>query len=332
MYCYAKDFKLMDRLWILMGHFGILGASSIYIDFEFILGSKLNNIWKFFWGITPILIAGFAIWGLSTLSLTGLFFDDQLWQYLTGWSIVGVCLLIVIFAAIYEVYVQVDYNFMQVSSDHIRRVPEVMEVVLLQKLSSALKASRKWGPVDPMLRHGWIQWRSKSGQGDRDFTLRRRGTREYTRSVKHRKRQQQAETNLVGTRYLSTTNVSDSTMQRPSSSSLHSEMHETVPFEPLQNHNYPKVKHPLQVISITDTLERRESRVVPKVLKTKYDDKDRHNGRTMLNPLGVPSMYGDCGESNSEGYGTIRNGPFIISKDDFDHVCWRRASENATHL
>lgn len=174
-----------------------------------------------------------------------------------------------------------------------------------------------------MLRHGWIQWRSKSGQGDRDFTLRRRGTRDYTHSVKHRKRQ----TNLVGTRYVSTTNVSDATtLQRPSSSSVRSDLNENS----MTLDNDYHIKHPLQVISITDTLERK---CPPKVLQTKYDERDRYNGsRSVINPLGVPSMYGDLGESNSEGYGTIRNGPFIISKDDFDHVCWRKAAENATHL
>lgn len=188
-----------------------------------------------------------------------------------------------------------------------------------------------------MLRHGWIQWRSKSGQGDRDFTLRRRGTRDYTHSVKHRKRQQQ--TNLVGTKYVSTTNVSDATtLQRPSSSSVRSELNENS--VNLDNGYHTSVntlnKHPLQVISITDTLERK---VPPKVLQHKYDDRynkddrDRYNGnRSVLNPLGVPSMYGDYGESNSEGYGTIRNGPFIISKEDFNHVCWRKAADNATQL
>lgn len=166
-----------------------------------------------------------------------------------------------------------------------------------------------------MLRHGWIQWRSKTGQGDRDFTLRRRGTRDYTHSVKHRKR----DPNLVGTRYVSTTNVSEATtLHRLSSSSLKSDL----------NENNMTQKHPLQVVSITDTLERNAT---PRVLQDKFQN-DRY-GRNILNPLGVPSMYGENNESNSEGYGTIRNGPYIIAKDDFDHVCWRKSSnEHATQL
>lgn len=170
-----------------------------------------------------------------------------------------------------------------------------------------------------MLRHGWVQWRSKSGQGDRDFTLRRRGTRDYTHSVKNQKRNPQ----LVNPQYISATNISDlTTVQRPSTSSIKSDTNDNS-----VNYDHDYMRHPLQVVSITDTLERKYT---PKVLQ----NNDRYNGsnRNVLNPLGVPSMYGDTGESNSEGYGTIRNGPFIIAKDDFDHVCWRRSIENATHL
>lgn len=176
-----------------------------------------------------------------------------------------------------------------------------------------------------MLRHGWIQWRSKTGQGDRDFTLRRRGTRDYTHSVKHRKR----ESTLVGTRYVSTTNVSEATtLHHFSTSSLKSDLNENS----VSLSNGHSTKHPLQVISITDTLERNST---PRVLQNKFVDNDRYGGgRNVLNPLAVPSMYGDItNESNSEGYGTIRNGPYIIAKDDFDHVCWRKtANENATQL
>lgn len=173
-----------------------------------------------------------------------------------------------------------------------------------------------------MLRHGWIQWRSKTGQGDRDFTLRRRGTRDYTHSVKHRKR----DPALVGTRYVSTTNVSDSTtLNHISTPSIKSDLNENSVLS-----NSQVTKHPLQVISITDTLERNNT---PRVLQSKLDI-DRFAGRSVLNPLGVPSMYGDVTNDSSDGgYGTIRNGPYIIAKDQFDHVCWRKSSnENATQL
>lgn len=122
---------------------------------------------------------------------------------------------------------------------------------------------------------------------------------------------------------MAVTNISDiTTQQRPSTSSLKSDTNDNSVYD----HDYKR--HPLQVVSITDTLERKYT---PKALQN-CDRYSAENNRSVLNPLGVPSMYGDLGESNSEGYGTIRNGPFIIAKDDFDHVCWRRSNENATHL
>lgn len=53
-----------------------------------------------------------------------------------------------------------------------------------QKLAASLKPVRKWGPVDPILRYNWVHWHSKAKQGQRDFTLKRRGTKDYTHSVK----------------------------------------------------------------------------------------------------------------------------------------------------
>lgn len=60
---------------------------------------------------------------------------------------------------------------------------------------SSLKPSRNWGPVDPIQRHGWVVWREQCTlSGERDFTLKRRGTRDYTHSVRHA-------TDTLGSRY-----------------------------------------------------------------------------------------------------------------------------------
>jgi hypothetical protein len=59
-----------------------------------------------------------------------------------------------------------------------------LSVVTLQKFLSTLKPSRNWGPVDTIYRHWWVQWRvtcNKTGQ--RDFTFKRRGTKDYTSSI-----------------------------------------------------------------------------------------------------------------------------------------------------
>lgn len=57
-----------------------------------------------------------------------------------------------------------------------------------QKFLSTIKPSRNWGPVDPIYRHCWVQWKKQyQVTGERDFTLRRRGTRDYTHSIKRGK-------------------------------------------------------------------------------------------------------------------------------------------------
>lgn len=38
--------------------------------------------------------------------------------------------------------------------------------------------------MDPILRYNWVHWHSKAKEGQRDFTLKRRGTKDYTHSVK----------------------------------------------------------------------------------------------------------------------------------------------------
>lgn len=56
---------------------------------------------------------------------------------------------------------------------------------LYQKFLSSLKPSIDWGPVDPICRHRWKQWGDQySLTGRRDFTLSRRGTRDYTHCVR----------------------------------------------------------------------------------------------------------------------------------------------------
>lgn len=58
----------------------------------------------------------------------------------------------------------------------------------MQKFLSTIKPSRNWGPVDPIYRHCWVQWKKQyQVTGEKDFTLRRRGTRDYTHSIKRGK-------------------------------------------------------------------------------------------------------------------------------------------------
>lgn len=145
----------------------IYGSNTLYNDFEFVLGRKLNPIWKIIWLITPFLLIVVEIWSMVSLPLTGFpgKASDPVWVYVTGWVLYLSTWVIVISAAIQQVSSQVDYN-------------------LSQKFLSTLKPSRNWGPVDTIYRHWWVQWRvtcTKTGQ--RDFTFKRRGTKDYTSSV-----------------------------------------------------------------------------------------------------------------------------------------------------
>jgi len=59
-----------------------------------------------------------------------------------------------------------------------------LSVGTLQNFLSTLKPSRNWGLVHTMDHHWWVQWRvtcNKTGQ--RDFTFKRRGTKDYTSSI-----------------------------------------------------------------------------------------------------------------------------------------------------
>ncbi|KDQ84856.1 Sodium-dependent nutrient amino acid transporter 1 [Zootermopsis nevadensis] len=145
----------------------IYGSNTLYNDFEFVLGHKLNPIWKVIWLITPFLLIVVEIWSMVSLPLTGFpgRTSDPVWVYVTGWVLYMLTWVIVISAAIQQISSQVDYN-------------------LSQKFLSTLKPSRNWGPVDTIYRHWWVQWRvtcTKTGQ--RDFTFKRRGTKDYTSSV-----------------------------------------------------------------------------------------------------------------------------------------------------
>ncbi|XP_014241545.1 sodium-dependent nutrient amino acid transporter 1-like isoform X2 [Cimex lectularius] len=155
----------------LIGFIWIYGINSIRNDFEFVLGYKLSKFWNTIWFTTPIFLVGIEIASLFFLPLTG---EDQnaddYWVYLTGWVLYGFLWFIIVVIAIWQISAQVDYNFGQ-------------------KLLSSLKPTRNWGPVDPICRHSWVQWRdSYQATGERDFTLKRRGTRDYTHSIKSENR------------------------------------------------------------------------------------------------------------------------------------------------
>lgn len=147
----ALIFDIMSITWI-------YGAKNIYTDLEFSIGRPILKVWVFMWCITPVLLTGLLTWWAIDLHL--------LMVMPPRWAAIVLALFIICVVAIVQVYQQVDYN-------------------CCSMIQEAAQASTDWGPADPIVRHAWKQWRSVcEDTGQKDFTLRRRGTRDYTHSIK----------------------------------------------------------------------------------------------------------------------------------------------------
>lgn len=181
-----------------------------------------------------------------------------------------------------------------------------------------------------MLRHTWIQWNTKAKQGERDFTLKRKGTRDYTRSVKKSAKKAKAE--IVSNNPLPNTNE---TLINPRASESSGEYIEPYYFEQQEQATLPRIRQfnennkPLRVTSLIDSLEPSSPTISVKFRNT-YND----TYRTNLNPLSRTQTIDIQDSSNSEGYGTFRKGPYTIPDSNITHVCHRRfsQSEDATEL
>uniref|UniRef100_A0A1L8DJV8 Putative sodium-neurotransmitter symporter n=2 Tax=Nyssomyia neivai TaxID=330878 RepID=A0A1L8DJV8_9DIPT len=139
----------------------IYGAKNIYTDLEFSLGRPIVKMWVVLWVITPIILAGILTWWAIIYIPS-----ELLIEYMPRWLPIVVSFGIIVIVACVEVSKQVDYNF-------------------ISMIRGAAKPSKDWGPADPLVRHAWKQWTSKcEDTGERDFTLRRRGTKDYTNSIK----------------------------------------------------------------------------------------------------------------------------------------------------
>lgn len=118
-------------------------------------------IWLILWCLSPIILGGFLIWWCISDNS-----HDLLNTILPRWAPIIFVIAIILVIACIEIFKQVDYNFFGM-------------------IYEAGKSAKEWGPADPLARHAWKQWRSVcQDTGRKDFTLRRRGTRDYTHSIK----------------------------------------------------------------------------------------------------------------------------------------------------
>lgn len=139
----------------------IYGAKNIYTDLEFSIGRPISKVWLYLWWISPLIFLTLLIWWSVDFPI-----DDIMIKYVPRWLPIAISLSIIAFIAFTEVYKQVDYNFYSM-------------------IREASVPSKDWGPSDPLARHSWKQWTSVcEDTGQKDFTLRRRGTRDYTHSIK----------------------------------------------------------------------------------------------------------------------------------------------------
>uniref|UniRef100_A0A1B0C4T3 Transporter n=1 Tax=Glossina palpalis gambiensis TaxID=67801 RepID=A0A1B0C4T3_9MUSC len=150
----ALIFDLIAITWI-------YGAKNIYIDLEFSIGRPIFKGWMWLWYVCPAILTILLVWWCSD--------DDQydiLSEIMPRWAPILFVLFIVFIIACVEIFGQVEYNFFGM-------------------ICEASKSAKEWGPADPLTRCAWKQWRSVcQDTGQRDFTFRRRGTKDYTRSIR----------------------------------------------------------------------------------------------------------------------------------------------------
>ncbi|XP_055841037.1 sodium- and chloride-dependent neutral and basic amino acid transporter B(0+) [Episyrphus balteatus] len=150
----ALIFDLIATTWI-------YGAKNIYTDLEFSIGRPIFKGWVYLWCLGPAFLTGVLVWWCAD--------DDEgdlLNAYMPRWAPILFVIGVILIIACVEIFKQVDYNFFGM-------------------ICEAAKPAKEWGPADPLARHAWKQWRSVcQDTGRKDFTLRRRGTRDYTHSIK----------------------------------------------------------------------------------------------------------------------------------------------------
>ncbi|KAJ8971081.1 hypothetical protein NQ317_014754 [Molorchus minor] len=292
------------------------GTERIKSDFEFMLGHILSKIWLLLWWLLPVLLTAIFTWGMVTLPLEGIYKADPVWLYGIGWGVLLTAFIFIFLIGFYIVFKQDGYTF----SDG------VTLVTWKAKIKASLKPSNNWGPKDPMSRHTWIQWNSKAKQGERDFTLKRQGTRDYTRSIK--KSSKKAASDLTPAMpgiYLK--NGNHQNIMTDSYSDLYGSHEESVSSLD-RTAEHKNRENPLRITSLVDSFD--------------HDFSHKSNSSypldeymTNLNPLARTNFYGEYEENSvPEGYGTFRRGPYIINDGNIGHVCYRRysESEDATEL
>nr|AHH29252.1 BLOT-like protein [Leptinotarsa decemlineata] len=269
-----------------MAMIAFYGTERIRSDFEFMLGHILSGLWLLLWWAAPLILTGLFAWGMITLPMEGIFREDPPWLYLTGWGVVLVASLFIFIKGVHTVHIQDGYTWKD-------------------KFKASLKPSKKWGPSDPISRHTWIQWNTKAQHGERDFTLKRKGTKDYTKSIKKNKK----------LNVLAQSSVDGIYKENNGRQSIGKEGSHIYAELIKENRTMSREPAHLRVTSLTDSFEVDHPSSIS-------------SNRSLRNDVVV------LRNEIPEQYGTFRKGPYIISNNNVEHVCFRRNSdrESATEL
>lgn len=114
----------------------VYGIKSLSIDLEFSIGRPIKQFWFFLWVSTPVINAVifvfFIVISASSYTLIDIF---------ERWLPFIICLCIFIYFSVYETLKQIDYN-------------------TFTKIREATMPTKDFGPVDPIVRHAWKNWKT----------------------------------------------------------------------------------------------------------------------------------------------------------------------------
>lgn len=191
----------------------------------------------------------------------------------------------------------------------------------MQKFRASVKPSNDWGPKDPISRLNWIQWNSKAQRGEKDFTLKRKGTRDYTRSVKRNKK-------MKVPSEMSTVSIQGIYKEKTKEKSNESNIYAEVPELASPNHHYSS--HEEKIPSPPVNNDNTYSLEMNRYDQSNFRENFKPNVYTSspinkpINPLSQTNRnrgkYGDIG--------SLSKGPYIISDNEVDHICFRKYSQS----
>lgn len=299
----ALIFDIIALVWV-------YGCKNLYTDLEFSIGRSIFKIWIGMWIITPLILIGILLWWLITFMPI----NDITNVYFPTWAPIVFSLAIIVIVSCMQVYKQVDYNFVSM-------------------IKESAKPSKNWGPADPLVRHAWKQWKSVCiDTGERDFTLRRRGTRDYTNSIKRgqyphtkygtNKRRQStpgnSSPNYSGSLY------NDSAIEEDMSE------HKYQPQVTVLSHENMKKSPQIRKISQENGNHYLRPNTEEKfnISRVEITPPDAPNYRVSLirNPMG--RVDGNPDYMINDNFGNLSRESYIDNGDQ-EHICWRKFSVNS---